>query len=642
MPSQPTKEVKTNGEKRKKNNNNNNNNDNKSGNNNNKKGLEWKKAMEDPRFSKALTDPRLKPMKDKQNKLKVDDRFKEIFQNQNFQVYGSKDIRGKKVGFTKKDPLERFYQKNEDDEDESEEDENEEENDKVAEDESEEEESEEEEFNVEDEEDDFEDTDNEDLLVEIGDATRRIAIQNLDWTYIKAVDIFVLCQSFVPSGGAIKSVTVYPSDFGLEKMKEDEELGPSVFREGEEKESESDEDEIEEVDTRKLRKYELNKLKYYYAVVECDGVETAQSIYNNADGMEIEKTANVIDMRYIPDEASFEGRTIRESADRIPTNYKPPDYQTKALQHTDFDCTWDEVDVKGRNEVLRRPVKKSELNQIDYSAYLAPASDEEESSDDEDDGQALNPQKKERLEKKEKELKSKLYKNILNSIENEGENEEEDMEIEFTSGLTENVEKLIKKKKTEKDREDETVFEASLRKKKEKKREAKKNQKSEEDDNSGEEGENDLPLDSFERMHALEAKQEAKFLRGLDGKEGKNVSKKNQKSSLDNQQGDEEKRKRDELELMTIPDMPSEEKKAKKGYNLKTLITEHSGSKRQKRKLAEKGHQADDFKVDLEDERFKAVLEDPQFTLDPTSKEFVFSLVCYLSLILLFVQLQEH
>lgn len=54
------------------------------------------------------------------------------------------------------------------------------------------------------------------------DGTRRIAMMNMDWEHIKAVDLFMLMRSFLPKGGRVDSVTVYPSDFGIEQMKTEE------------------------------------------------------------------------------------------------------------------------------------------------------------------------------------------------------------------------------------------------------------------------------------------------------------------------------------------------------------------------------------------------------------------------------------
>lgn len=43
------------------------------------------------------------------------------------------------------------------------------------------------------------------------DATPRLAAVDLDWDHVRAVDILAVLRSFVPKGGAIQCVVVYPS-----------------------------------------------------------------------------------------------------------------------------------------------------------------------------------------------------------------------------------------------------------------------------------------------------------------------------------------------------------------------------------------------------------------------------------------------
>mmetsp|Transcript_27465 Transcript_27465/g.40575 ORF Transcript_27465/g.40575 Transcript_27465/m.40575 type:complete len:828 (-) Transcript_27465:75-2558(-) len=57
------------------------------------------------------------------------------------------------------------------------------------------------------------------------DDSHFLAICNMDWGNIRAVDLLAIISSFAPPG-TVKYVKVYPSDFGKERMENDKTLGP--------------------------------------------------------------------------------------------------------------------------------------------------------------------------------------------------------------------------------------------------------------------------------------------------------------------------------------------------------------------------------------------------------------------------------
>jgi hypothetical protein len=52
--------------------------------------------------------------------------------------------------------------------------------------------------------------------IEHGDATKRISIIDIDWDRVKATDLWMAFQSFLPPGGVIKSGTL-PFSFFFDK-----------------------------------------------------------------------------------------------------------------------------------------------------------------------------------------------------------------------------------------------------------------------------------------------------------------------------------------------------------------------------------------------------------------------------------------
>jgi hypothetical protein len=181
--------------------------------------------------------------------------------------------------------------------------------------------------------------------------TRRLAVVNLDWDNVKAIHLFKMFSSLVTSAlpstgdkrtsksttrGQVLNVRIYPSDFGRERMAKEEREGPpaELFKKPKEFEHEDEVNEqniyetgdaVDEVDEDALRKYQLERLRYrpsrcnvcgefvdrrcnryYYAIVECDTPNTASHVFNELDGTELERSANVFDMRFVPDEMIFD------------------------------------------------------------------------------------------------------------------------------------------------------------------------------------------------------------------------------------------------------------------------------------------------------------------------------------------------
>jgi hypothetical protein len=98
-----------------------------------------------------------------------------------------------------------------------------------------------------------------------------------------------------------------------------------------------------------------------------------------------------LDLRFIPDDVSFEGREIRDQSKARSSTYVPPKFETKILEHTKQTLTWDETPPE-RIAVTQQKFSKDQLKEMDFQAYLASDSDSND-SDDEKVVQKINAKK---------------------------------------------------------------------------------------------------------------------------------------------------------------------------------------------------------------------------------------------------------
>ncbi|OAX39056.1 hypothetical protein K503DRAFT_690359 [Rhizopogon vinicolor AM-OR11-026] len=445
----------------------------------------------------------------------------------------------------------------------------------------------------------------EDDSREATDKTRRLAVVNLDWDHVRAAHLYKIFSSLlspaapttlqpmqpedkksVKNGKSLKmavakgkvlSVRVYPSEFGKQRIAREETEGPptELFKQ---KKIETEEDVNEQTiyetgggadyDEDALRNYQLERLRYYYAIVECDAVETALHIYNELEGTELERSANVFDLSFVPDEMVFGDECRDEATDDPGTRYRAVDFVTDALRHSKVKLTWDDDDPE-RNHITRRPLTKKEIEEADFRAYIASSSSESDNDADlaSKKGGHKNAQR------------DKLRALLLGGDDDElpegwgrddeaGKPDDIDMEITFTPGLTD-----VKKP------EDETTMEKYQRKMKEKRKKRKE-----------------------------EVKVKASAAAGIDDEFFVDASGSDSEVELT---------KWVSRTLDTDEPAPLQETKS-------VIKAEKKRRKRMGKKKADnEGDEVqDDFVVDVKDDRFNAIHEDHQFAIDPSHPHF--------------------
>uniref|UniRef100_A0A8C3PSC7 ESF1 nucleolar pre-rRNA processing protein homolog n=1 Tax=Calidris pygmaea TaxID=425635 RepID=A0A8C3PSC7_9CHAR len=427
--------------------------------------------------------------------------------------------------------------------------------------------------------------------------TRRLAVCNMDWDRLKAKDLLALFNSFTPKGGTVFSVKIYPSEFGKERLKEEEQKGPVELFDLPENTTEND-----GFYREKLREYQFKRLKYFYAVVECDSPETANKIYEECDGLEFESSCSFIDLRFIPDNVTFDDKPKDEASEVNIAAYKPKYFTSAAMGTSKVDITWDETDHE-RVMSLSRTFNKEELLDMDFQAYLASSSEEEE--EEQQGGDVAHEMEDDKPKKSQKDDEEQIakYRELLQSIQEKEKKQQEkdiEMEIKWVPGLKENAEEMVKSRLEGKDNL--TPWQKYLEKKKEKRMLKKKRKAAAEKELSEDEPPSDVDLND---PYFAEEFEKADL--------------KKKPESVESTSEDEVEKQKAEMALLMMDD----EDDARKHFNYKKIVEQQNLSKRKKKLLMKKKELIeDDFQVNVADSRFQAMFTSPLFNLDPSDPNF--------------------
>lgn len=504
--------------------------------------------------------------------------------------------------------------------------------------------------------------------VPMGEVTSRIAVVNLDWDNIRSADLLAVFSSFIPSGGKILRVSIYPSDFGKERMEREEMEGPpkeifggrtsnGVHGQNRSSSEESDEEDLDEDEKIKqsilkedhgdefnsasLRRYQLSRLRYYYAVLICSSPSVAEAIYKAVDGTEYLTTANFFDLRFVPASIDFSADQPRDECERIPDGYRPNEFVTDALQHSKVRLTWD-ADDGSRKEAQKRAFSgsRAEIDENDLKAYLG--SDSEEVDDeapepivvdatatahpsDESTEAASTAPKLLKKEAERQRMRSLLGLQPEPAPKKSSKSATQapvgNMHITFTSGLSDNRGEVFENQ-PEPERE-ETTVEKYIRKEKERKSRRKEKMKS-----SRSQDTNIAPTE--------ESKGDAENAdAGFDdpfftepATTSTSLKKSRKRAQKARSPSPETLAQRATLQTIVAEDANANGEDVQhfdsallsKGEKLSKKKRKHKLSERQKAALEAKEN--DNFEINTKDPRFAAVFESNEFAIDPSHKGF--------------------
>ncbi|KAI6173361.1 Methionine--tRNA ligase, cytoplasmic [Aphelenchoides besseyi] len=354
---------------------------------------EKSKGRREERLEMVQSDPIFHEMPKHEKKIKVDARFKAMFEDEEFSSTRAKiDKRGRPVERKAYEKLDNVYELDSDDGGSTDE-----ESSKIcvekplaksldlargegnlssssedsSADESEEGENEDDEFGIHDR---WGAMDHD--VKRVDWISPRLAVCNLDWERMTAEDIFMALQSFKPKTGSMLSVDVYLSDFGREQLDYEQKNGPKLPSKP--KKTEDSDEDNEELPTESIRAYQMDRCRMYYAVVTCDSDKTANAIYEACDGFEYMNSGIALDLRFIPDDMEFDKDRLRDSCapNTVNSKHYTPKHFRSAIVKTAAKLEWDDGDFHRQRKIQKAFDEDADLDE--FSNLIGSGSEGEE------------------------------------------------------------------------------------------------------------------------------------------------------------------------------------------------------------------------------------------------------------------------
>ncbi len=374
---------------------------------------------------------------------------------------------------------------------------------------------------------------------------------------------------------------------------------------------------------RALRKYEMERLQYFYAVAEFDSRASADAVYDQCDGVEYAQSRRTFDLRFIPDDMKIE-TAPRESCAAVPDGYHPPNIAPSTLSNSTVKLSWD-ADAPERIVLKKRTMGKHEIDEDNLKAYLASASeddaeDEEEiarkrrmllgGGDDDDEGDAAEDAQKE-----------------------DGQME---LEVKFEPGMLEKGEEIVRQREERLTRDKETPWEARLRRMSEKKAEKRRKHKEKmlgdtENGTTVDVGADEEPA-TFENDPFFTSEGGAGSFQKV-----KRAAKKRSRAVAADEDAEDEarkKRKAEELELLLADDGPGGDKGSLRETLAQAESDDDDDRKKRRKEKRTRGRRRSEKErrleakiakpsaLDTNDERFQGLFDSHMFAMDPTHPKY--------------------